>query len=178
MPAGVYKRPKCCDSQECKDYKARTKKKKPYCLTKKRIYERARKNKRKRTIISYLGGECVDCGMKHAAVDKVTKVGNETFAPQCAFDIEHTLWEKKTMQISHNYLRKWEIIKKELDDCECVLLCKVCHQIRSTELAKDLTFRQKQIDAQTQYWKDAYNSGKLSNEERKKAPQALNSTTA
>lgn len=155
----------CCDSEECKAYKKRSVIKYPLCLHKRREYKRRQKSKKKRQIISYLGGECVDCGMKAAVVDKVTKVGNETFAPNHVFDVEHVKWRKKTFKISNGYSFSWERIKKELDDCECVLLCRICHAIRTKELNKDKQFKRRNIDAQVKSWYS-------------KSPQPLNSTSA
>ena len=56
-----------CDcSEECRSQAERSKY--PRCVIERRAYERKRKATKKKPVIDYLGGECVDCGMKAAVV--------------------------------------------------------------------------------------------------------------
>lgn len=159
-----------CDcSEDCKDYAKRSIVKKPECVIKRRLRERARRTKKKRQIIDYLGGECVDCGMKAAVVDSLMRIGGVTFAPACAFDVEHTNWKKKTNNLSYMNTYSWEKIKEELDNCECVLVCRICHSIRSKKLInEDKEFIEKQRKKRITKWKNKWHE----------APQPLNSTSA
>ncbi len=67
----------------------------------------------KKRAIEYLGGEC-----------------SNVFCAQLPtephhFDIHHT--KGKNYNFAQIWDYKWENIQKEIDDCECVLLCKICH---------------------------------------------------
>ena len=157
-----------CDcSEECRSLAKKSKHVR--CVIKRRAYERKVKAAKKKQVIDYLGGECIDCGMKAAVVDKVMSIGDNIFAPMVGFDVEHTNWKKKTRNISWMSSNSWKRIKQELDDGECILLCKICHAARTKKLHRpDSEFRKRLNKKQLTTW----NNGKH------KAPQALNSTSA
>ena len=134
-----------CDcSEECRSQAKRSKY--PRCVIERRAYERKRKATKKKQVIDYLGGECVDCGMKAAVVDKVMAIGGNIFAPMIGFDVEHTNWKKKTRNISWMSSNSWKRIKQELDDGECVFCVKYVMQlelknytVQTVSLGKNLT---------------------------------------
>ena len=147
-----------CDcSEECRSQAERSKY--PRCVIERRAYERKKKALKKKQIIDYLGGECVDCGMKAAVVDKVMAVGGNIFAPMIGFDVEHTNWKKKTNNISWMSSNSWQRIKQELDDGECVLLCKICHAARTKKLhSPDSEFRKRLNKKQLTTWNNGSSS--------------------
>ena len=158
-----------CDcSEDCRDYAKITIRKYPTCVIKRRKAQAKKRERNKRIIIDYLGGECVDCGMKAAVTDRVMRIGGVTFAPPCSFDVEHTNWKEKKYNVAHMSTFSWARIKKELDDGECILVCKVCHAIRSRNLQLDPEFKNKRAANNRKSWKNQYTE----------APQALNSTSA
>ncbi len=159
-----------CDcSQDCIDYAKRSTVKYPDCVIKRRIRQKKAREKHKKNVISYLGGECVDCGMKAAVVDKVMEIGKARFAPMCGFDVEHTDWKKKKLNISYMNSYSWERTKRELDNGKCVLVCRVCHAIRTKKLNNEnKEFREKSRLNKIKRWKNKH----------AESPKALNSTPA
>lgn len=158
----------CECSEDCKEYAKRSIQKYPDCVIKRRIRQQKKREENKKTIISYLGGECVDCGMKAAVVDEVMQIGKARFAPMCAFDVEHTNWKKKKQNVGYMSTYSWNRIREELDDGECVLVCRVCHAIRSRNLQLDPEFKKKRAANNRKSWKNQYTE----------SPQALNTTSA
>lgn len=70
----------------------------------------------KKKCVSYLGGQCVDCGItsKHYSI----------------YDFHHIDPSNKNITINKllSIKPKWETLKAELD--KCVLLCSNCHRIK------------------------------------------------
>ena len=159
-----------CDcSQRCIEYAEKTTKKYADCVVKRTKLNKKIRDRNKRKVVDYLGGECAHCGMIAAVVDKVMHVGKATFAPHYAFDVEHVKWEKKKYRISNIIRYSWKRIKKELDDCECILLCRICHAIETQKLYNNEDWVAKKRASHKAAWGD---DGKL------KSPQPLNSTSA
>lgn len=159
----------CNCSEECIAFEERSTSKNPACIITRRKYDRKRKALRKKQVIDYLGGECVDCGMKAVIADKVFAIGSQIFAPIIAFEVEHTNWKKKTMNISWMGSYSWKRVVQELEDGECILLCKICHAARTKKLhGPDSEFRKKLNKKQLTTWSNGTT----------KAPQPLNSTPA
>lgn len=76
---------------------------------------------KKLILLTYMGGECVDCNLKV----------NETNG--CVFDFHHLNPKEKDFNLSEFKNREIdEIIKKELD--KCVLLCSNCHRMRHSSI--------------------------------------------
>jgi hypothetical protein len=73
----------------------------------------------KRKAVEYLGGQCVDCGIRSDYPD--------------IFDFHHLLPDEKTAKIARllDTTKSWEKVCVELD--KCVLLCANCHRIRHAE---------------------------------------------
>lgn len=67
----------------------------------------------KKKAVDYLGGVCVDCGVKY---------------PPVVFDFDHKDPNEKSFKISGKAIYRWREIKKELDKCE--LRCANCHRLR------------------------------------------------
>lgn len=156
-----------CDcSQDCIDFAKISKY--PTCVIRRRESKRKTREKNKRKVVDYLGGQCVDCGMVAAVVDSVMRVGKAIFAPMCAFDVEHTDWKNKKFGVSNMTTASWGKIKKELDDSKCVLVCKICHSIRTKKLSYDPEFQKKRSAKNRKTWKNQYTE----------SPKALNSTSA
>ena len=86
--------------------------------------ERASKHRNKLRAIEYLGGECKDCGITLEDV------------PMCCFDIDHTIAENKRYHFA-SIMKSWKRVKKEIDNCDCELVCKNCHAIRTRDQAAD-----------------------------------------
>lgn len=72
----------------------------------------------RRACIQYLGGKCVDCGLKRPE--------------SCVYDFHHRDPAEKTYNISDlikaRSARQLDDIKPELDKCD--LLCAICHRLR------------------------------------------------
>jgi len=75
------------------------------------VVQRKRTNKER--IIEYLGGKCITEGCTMA-----TKPYH--------LDVHHT--DGKNFNIGNMTSFSWTTIKKELDDCKCVLICALCHR--------------------------------------------------
>jgi hypothetical protein len=88
--------------QECSTYQTQ------------RLVERRKIYKRK--AVEYLGGQCVDCGLRTEVV--------------AVYDFHHVRSDEKEMSIARmlKMTKNWERIQEELD--KCVLLCANCHRIR------------------------------------------------
>ena len=67
----------------------------------------------KQRAVEYLGGQCVDCGIK----------GN-----QWLFDFHHISSSEKEFHWGNHRTSNWNNLVKELD--KCVLLCANCHRTR------------------------------------------------
>jgi hypothetical protein len=148
--------------EECKDlFKTSNR---PWCRIARRKYEKERCRAGKRKAISYLGGECADCGAMHAIVERPIKIGSSMFLPAECFDIDHTLWKNKKRKFSQLSKKSWALFKKEIDDCEAELVCKNCHAVRTRKLMEDSDFKQKRRIANKKNWVNQHTS----------APKALN----
>ncbi len=83
-------------------------------------YQTLRKAKKreeqKRRAVEYLGGQCIDCGLRTDIVD--------------VYDFHHVHPEEKSATINRMMTKtlSWASIQEELDKCE--LLCANCHRIR------------------------------------------------
>ena len=66
--------------------------------------------------VEYLGGACVDCGLRSEYAE--------------VYDFHHRYPEEKSSTIARllDNAKRWDRIQKELD--KCVLLCANCHRIR------------------------------------------------
>lgn len=80
--------------------------------SRKKVQDRARRLKHRNKAISYLGGECEDCGITDNRV--------------LVFD--HVIGDKEC-NVPSLFGKKWERVEKELDKCE--LVCANCHMIRT-----------------------------------------------
>lgn len=91
------------DNWDCRD---------SYCKSCRGRYTNARRRRKKRKIIAYLGGKCDMCGLttKHIEV----------------YDIHHNDPSKKDVAIA-NSNKSFESLKSELDNCS--LYCANCHRI-------------------------------------------------
>ena len=160
----------CCDSEECADYKARSMKKNPQCLIYRRNYDRRRYTQNKIKILEYLGNKCRDCNAEYSPLVKVpTRTKDKTLVPAICLDVEHVRWDKKQHDINAIIKNNFErVIKPELDNCECVLLCKYCHAISTNQLNQNKNYRAKKIEVHKKTWSNGTH----------KAPKALNSTSA
>lgn len=76
-------------------------------------YQRNKKRERKLEAISYLGGVCKDCNIKHH---------------QAVFEFHHLDPKTKDRDPSKVLGLSWKRIVEELD--KCVLLCANCHRLR------------------------------------------------
>ena len=128
--------------------------------TRRRKSEKRRARSNKIKAIEYLGGSCVDCGTMYADVDRIMRIGGVTFAPACAFDIDHVKWQKKTKNFSGIMKRNFErVIKPEIDNCECELVCKNCHVIRTTNMKNnDEEYKKKLRESAKKGWRSQYSS--------------------
>src|SRR5215471_11078564 len=88
--------------QECADYHIQ------------RLAER--RTTYKRRAVEYLGGQCVDCGLRTTVA--------------AVYDFHHLSSAEKDASIARmlNVTKRWAKIQEELD--KCVLLCANCHRIR------------------------------------------------
>ena len=120
--------------------------------------ERKRSRANKITCIEYLGGSCVDCDVVYGDVDSVVKIGGVTFIPAEAFDIEHVIWQKKKIEFGSRMKSNFEkVLKPEIDNCECILLCKICHVIRTTKTKNEnKEFKTKMKAIARANWKNQY----------------------
>jgi len=132
--------------------------------TRRRESEKRRANANKIKAIDYLGGCCVDCGAAYADVDRITHLGGVTFIPAEAFDIDHVLWEKKTIRFGDTMKRNFEKwIKPEIDNCKCELVCKICHVIRTTVMKRtDNDYKAMLKTSAKKGWVNQYTSAKES----------------
>jgi hypothetical protein len=88
------------------------------CMRKNSIRGLERRRKLKRKAVKFLGGVCLECGLK---TDDV-----------CIYDFHHVEKAKENKIVGLLVSRKWEDILSELK--KCVLLCARCHQIRHEKL--------------------------------------------
>ena len=167
----TWKRKKtCCDSEECVAFKARSIMKYPPCLIRRREREASLVANNQKRVLEYLGNKCRDCDAEYSPLVKVpTRTKDKTLVPAICLDVEHVIWQKKTLTLGTSMKRNFEkILKPELDRCECVLLCKYCHAIQTKKLHKDKKYMAKKIEIHKATWQNQWT----------KPPQALNSTSA
>ena len=88
--------------QECSEYQT------------KRLVERRKAHKKR--AVEYLGGQCLDCGLRSELVE--------------IYDFHHRSADEKESSIARllDRTKNWGKICEELD--KCVLLCSNCHRIR------------------------------------------------
>jgi hypothetical protein len=139
----------------------------PQCRIARRKYEKEKHRAGKRKAISYLGGECTDCGALHAAVERPMRIGGSMFLPAECFDIDHTVWENKKRNFTHLSRKSWKMFKKEIDNCKAELVCKNCHAIRTTKLHDNEDFKSRRCKSSKENWVNQHTS----------APQALNTSS-
>lgn len=84
-----------------------------YCKVCRIKYSSERRRDIKRQAVEYMGGNCVDCGLK---TDKVE-----------VYDFHHLDPTTKDFSVFQN-AKSFRTIRPELD--KCVLLCANCHRIR------------------------------------------------
>lgn len=84
------------------------------CKVCRNAYVNTRRREIKTQAIDYLGGMCVDCGLRSSIVE--------------IYDFHHRNPEAKDFSISDFKNRRIETIKPELDKCD--LLCANCHRRR------------------------------------------------
>ena len=150
---------------ECKDLFETSKY--PCCRIKRRKDEKEKARAGKRKAISYLGGECTDCGALHATVEKPIRIGGSMFLPAECFDIDHTIWQNKKRKFTHLTKKSWKMFKEEIDNCKAELVCKNCHAIRTRKLHDDKNFKIRQYKANKKNWANQHTS----------APKALNTSS-
>ncbi len=84
----------------------------------KSLYRKESRHIRKRELIIYKGGECIDCGIKYNGKNA------------CMFDFHHI--KNKKFAVSGNVMEySLKALKKEVDKCK--LLCSSCHRLVESE---------------------------------------------
>lgn len=77
--------------------------------------------------IEYLGGKCLDCGLK---------LFGDNYS---IFDFHHRDPSEKSMEWRKmERSNDWELVKSELDKCD--LLCSNCHRMRHTRMLEPISF--------------------------------------
>ncbi len=104
-----------CKQCGCRPIACEQRKKCEVCI--KRLSKPGYRAESKRTYVDYLGGACVDCGLRseHA----------------CIYDFHHRDPQQKEFQISFAKGHSWDLVRRELDKCD--LLCSNCHRIRHSK---------------------------------------------
>ena len=171
----------CCDDLECAAYRKRSRTTRARCLIYRRGWERNRIKERKIKVLEYLGNKCRDCNAEFDPfVEEPTVVTtgktHKILLPHVCFDIEHVKWENKKFPVSGGHLRKrWDRIVEEIDNCECVILCKHCHVIATQKLFKNKEYMKiKNKTIRDKY----YNRLEKGETHPSETGKALNSTSA
>jgi len=106
--------------------------------------EKASKHKNKLKAMEFLGGECKDCGVTLEEL------------PMCCFDIDHVISENKKYNFA-SIMKSWKKVKAEIDNCECELVCKNCHAIRTRDQAQDPEIKRERQKALIQNYRNQHN---------------------
>jgi hypothetical protein len=78
-----------------------------------------RRQRRKRLLVEYKGGKCIDCVAQ----------GREGVFPSCCFDFDHRNPKDKSFNIGMNLDKPVRELIVESDKCD--LVCSNCHRIRT-----------------------------------------------
>lgn len=85
-----------------------------YCIPCRISYQDIRRKNIKKQAVEYMGGKCLDCGIK-----------SEYYA---IYDFHHLDPTEKDFSIAQKSNKPFNLIKSELD--KCIMLCSNCHRIR------------------------------------------------